>query len=550
MMFKRFLVLLLMLSSSLVLVCNRTYAEQPVKKVLLIYDTKTEIGSANDRVFALKNLLYHFNVQVFPIHESQVTKQDLLNNEYIFVLNNSDYLNPKLYMQLKQVKTTICYIGLGLKEFSKNLNIPIVTKGVKYDFTDIVYNNGLEINDFKQSFSGLSYYYPIKNIEVQSKDVKVYAGVSNGTEFNPVIMQYSNTWIVSILDFYDDLFLIFADILNEIFEQQLVQNNNIFIRIEDVHPFRDQQKLREIANYLYLQKVPFMVSLIPAYNNKNTNKLTHIQDIDGFANTIKYMIDKGASIVMHGYTHAGYGEVTGEGFEFWDGINNTVITNVNEAEYIENRIYLGVKTCVDNEIYPLAFEPPHYAMSTSGFLQVSQYFSTYCGQVQVSDTNFTTVTFPYVLNNTDSYKTVLPENLGYINGLKSEAVSRIKDKYSSISRVRGYSAGLFYHPNIDIKYLKEIINFFKQQNVNFYDLKQHENWVSSRDIKIESINGVITVNSSLNSNNISKYFGYVNVLLVIILFITLLVLVIVLLRFRQKNKLRFLKEIEDEAKTN
>src|SRR5699024_10990440 len=87
-----------------------------------------------------------------------------------------------------------------------------------------------------------------------------------------------------------------------------------------------------------------------------------------------------------------------------------------ERRYIENRLTRGVQELANYGLYPLAFEAPHYTMSQNGYQVASNIFSTYVGQIQLSDENWEIMdTTPYATQPTMlNGMVLLPETIGYV----------------------------------------------------------------------------------------------------------------------------------------
>ena len=215
------------------------------------------------------------------------------------------------------------------------------------------------------------------------------------------------------------------------------------------------------------------------------------------------MQDKGGSVILHGYTHQiGNEEVSGEGYEFWDMKNDKHIDEDIEI-YVKDRILSGLRLCINNGIYPLGFEAPHYAMNIHGYKEIKKYFSTYVGQYQNNDYNFVTNSPPYTIENSNAFNKLIPENLGYVDDTDMFSIDKIKENLKKLSMVRGYSGGFFFHPYLDIEYLKEVVEYLKDERVEFIDLKEQDNYVKVDDINIISKNGNIKVSYD-ESKSISK----------------------------------------------
>lgn len=179
------------------------------------------------------------------------------------------------------------------------------------------------------------------------------------------------------------------------------------------------------------------------------------------------MQQKGGTVILHGYTHQNNKEeVSEEGYEFWKRKENAPL-EMDIEKYVYDKVGKAIKECVKNNIYPLGFEAPHYAMDMRAYKEFKKYFSTYVGQYQSSNKRFTSAAYPYILKDTETFNILIAENLGYIEKENPLWLKEIQENFRQISMVRGYTAGVFFHSYIDINYLKELVDYFKNQNVDF-----------------------------------------------------------------------------------
>jgi uncharacterized protein YdaL len=505
-------------------------AEGSKKNVLLIYDRRQFFGYVGDVVTSYRELFGHFNVKVFEESEEKYKKGQIENFDFIFVIGiKGDFCNSYLLDDLKKTKKIVCWIGKGIERLlENNENISLRYKGesdnlVKIFYSDKYFDIGL-IDDFVI-------------VDSLSKNSKVYSWLSDGNAKYPYIIRENNYWYVSKAISYSVLFYIFADVLYDLFNEYNIEKNRIFIRIEDVHPFRDTEKLRAIGEYLNSKNIPFMIAMIPAYKRYNSSYITSLSENPDFVKTIKYLQELGGSIILHGYTHQYFERnLTGEGFEFWDGINDKPL-DLDIEKWIDKRIGLGIQESIKNGIYPLAFEAPHYAICQKGYKVLKNYFSTYCGHIQTSDQGFTTSTYPYTLHDTELFNKFLPENLGYVDPNNLLSINKIKNNLKEISVVRGFTAGVFFHPYLDIKYLKEIVEFIEDENIEFYDLKKEDNWVKWNNITIVSKNGEIKVDYSENTeqNSVKGAFTLGTKLLIVFVLIINIIFLIIFIRSKKRS---------------
>ncbi|SHK05539.1 DUF2334 domain-containing protein [Paramaledivibacter caminithermalis] len=507
-------------------------AEESKKKVLLIYDRRQIFGYIEDIVTSYKELFGHFDVEVLEESQENYKKGQAEDFDYIFVIGiEGNFSNLELIEDLKKTKKTVCWIGKGIEKLlENNENLSFRYKGESNDLVKILYGE-------KSFDTGLIDEFVI--VDNLSLKAKVYSWLSDGNNRYPYILRENNYWYVSKTITYSVLFYIFADVLYDLFNEYSIEKSRIFIRIEDVHPFRDTDKLRAIGEYLNSKNIPFMIAMIPAYKSPKSSYITSLKEKPEFIETIKYLQELGGSVVLHGYTHQAFGgELSGEGFEFWDGINDKPL-DLDIEKWIHERIGLGIQESIKNGIYPLAFEAPHYAISQRGYKVLKKYFSTYCGHVQTSDQGFTTTSYPYNLYDTELFNKLVPENLGYVDPDNPLVINEIKNNLKQVSVVRGFTAGVFFHPYLDIKYLKEIVEAIEAENIEFYDLRKEDNWVKWENITIVSKNGEIKTNYAKKDEDgpIKGSFNIgTKVLIIFVLFINIMFFIILIRSKKRANK--------------
>jgi uncharacterized protein YdaL len=100
---------------------------------------------------------------------------------------------------------------------------------------------------------------------------EVIATLSSEGGAIPYILRSGNFWYVADCPFEyvseTDRYLLFADLLHDMLGEDHPRSHRVLIRIEDVHPLEDPNRLRAVANLLHSEKVPFLISLIPYYVN-------------------------------------------------------------------------------------------------------------------------------------------------------------------------------------------------------------------------------------------------------------------------------------------
>ncbi|MDN9635852.1 polysaccharide deacetylase family protein [Clostridioides difficile] len=514
-------------------------------KVLIIYDSKKETAYNRDILNIMRTLLGRFSSDIELLklsnYDGEINK-NYYSHIFILGINENSYDNDKntknLISSLNSYKGTICWLGYGIENLleHKKYNLDYVGKT----------NNIVSVNYRGKSYN-LDEHYVFNIVESKDTNNKVIGGINDTLNKYPYIINDKNLFYVSKLDLDGVLFYIFCDSLNDIFNIKTFDKGRIFVRIEDVHAFREPKNLVEIADYLSSKNIPFTIALIPAYVNPKNHKVITLSESPEIVKAIKYMQDKGGTVILHGYTHQyKKEEVSGEGYEFWDGKKDEPLKE-NMKIFVKDRVLNGLRVCIENGIYPLAFEAPHYAMESEGYKELKKYFSTYMGQHQNNDKKFSTNTYPYIIRDTEEFNIFIPENLGYIDPEDKFTFQNIKENLDKLSIVRGFSGGFFFHSYLNIEYLKNTIEYLEKQNIEFMNLRDFNNWVKVEEIQIKNNGDEIIVNYDKDLDEITKSdarfksISNISKILIFIVSISVLIFVIIFIYFKRIDKKKFLK---------
>ncbi len=508
------------------------------ENALIIYENQKTFSYKENTINHLNELLYRFNKSVDSVYINDYKKGSLKQYDSIFVINIENEINDRdLLEDLSNYEHGIYWIGNGIEDF--------LSYSDKYD---LIYEkkinsiNELNYKGNKLTISSSDYFNVVNTIRQNSK---ILATMKDSYKEYPYVINNKNLYFIS--NYKIDQSFIFEDTLNDFYNIKNFEKGKVFVRIEDVHLFRDKDNLKEIADYLYSEGIPFMVALIPAYVDSKTGKINTIKDDPEFIKTIKYMQDRGGSVVLHGYMHSlDKREISGEGYEFWDMEKDEPISE-NIEEYVKDRVLSGLRLCVEKGIYPIAFEAPHYAMDQNGYTELKKYFSTYVGQYQNNNENFATSSFPYIIEGSKNFNILIPENLGYIERDNKFSIDIIKNNFYKLSMVRGYTGGFFFHPYMNLDYLKQVISYLKENDSEFLNLKDINNYVKIDDINIRSKDGKIDVTYDKNKSNekskseisFENSMSNINKIIVIFVSTVLVIFTIIFIFFRFINRRKF-----------
>ena len=433
------------------------------RSALVLYDEVTQ-----DYGTSLVNILGHFynEYDVNLINISKADLEEVKEVDALFLL--ATYFSFNYDINLIKV--------IGEREIQGNkitclIGTPPWLKRSKTmkSFTYVSYKG----NDYREGTYDL---FPV-DIDFDITLAKLHMG--DKTDETPLIARRGNLWIIQGFPIFGIHSWILGDALHDILEVKHKDDKNVSLRLEDVNPSysdRDIKNLEECIEYLHSENIPFFVVVYPVFIDRKSNKIITLAQNPKLISVLKKAEKMGGNIVMHGVTHQHqYMEVSGEGSEFWDMIEDKPL--YNEVEFFNERISYGLKIFKEAGLNPLFFEAPHYNLSLNLQFELSKYFSTLLGSVLISDRTYRiSQSFPFLIYKSYSGLMVIPEQLGYISVDDiSGSISSIKEKALKLKNiVRDPMACFFYHPFVNgVVPLKELISFFINEGFSFVNISSY-----------------------------------------------------------------------------
>ncbi|MFL5337419.1 MAG: DUF2334 domain-containing protein, partial [Geminicoccaceae bacterium] len=301
-----------------------------------------------------------------------------------------------------------------------------------------------------------------------------------------------------------DRAMVFADVLFDALAPTTQVRHRALVRIEDVGPDADPTELRAVADYLSSQGVPFSFGVYPSFRNplgeSRRNKglpiSLEMKDSRGVRDAIQYMINKGGTMVMHGWTHQysnvrnPYDGISGDDFEFFrahvDAATDDVVYDGPVAE--DSQAWAAGRIANSFTAFsaaglpaPTIFEFPHYAGSYADYQAVKArfkvryerglYFKGTLTGGPIDSTKYVGQFFPYPVTDVYGSK-VLPENLGNVelqefNNHPPRFPADIVASAKQNLVVRDGFASFFYHPYLGTSYLQQIVPQIKSLGYTF-----------------------------------------------------------------------------------
>jgi uncharacterized protein YdaL len=462
----------------------------PVKKVLVVVE-----GDYNLKSFAtaygrqMAELLGHFKTTTTIIGVTSYKPHDIDKYDDVFYIGfSANYqVSPEFSQDIFTTSKPVVWLNSGFEGFCKHHDV----QG-KFGFSVSQYEKNIPFASVKAG--NLVFTKGTRDlnlVQVSNKaGVEVWAtaiSVKPKKEM-PYMVKSKNLTYVADLPFVaaneTDRYLLFSEKLHDILGENHQETHKAIIRIEDVTPLHDPNKLREIADIFAERGEPFLVGVVPIYVNPGEDRRVTLTDRPELVDALKYMVRNGGSIVMHGVTHQ-YKGISTDDCEFWDGNNAKPIPGENSEDF-GKKLELGIDEFFKNGLYPIAWETPHYEASVKAYETFAKYFGTVVEQRMAIDNFDYGQYFPYIIEKDIYGQKIYPENLGYVPlnpnpDSSRSSVNRILKNAGMIHQVRDGIVSCFFHPFLDLNLLKELIDGLKSQGFSFVDLSNDVNWVRSRE---------------------------------------------------------------------
>lgn len=273
--------------------------------------------------------------------------------------------------------------------------------------------------------------------------------------------------------------------------------HRMLVRLEDVGPTTDPVQLRQIADLLSADRIPFSVALYPVYVGPVTQHPRarfSLKDRPQVVEAIRYMLAKGGTLILHGYTHQ-LGDKrnpddgqSGEDYEFLRVHYNAQHAIVydgtpasNAAAWTRGRIGMALAAIRAAGLPRPEFwqfpeygaSPAEYQVAAAEFLARTDRGSYAAGRPgHVKLQTLTEQSPPYLVR--DVYGgPVLPETLGYIARPSERASGPGSVRFllaaaaAQKAAVRDNVAGFYYHPFLGTGPLQRLVDGFRHEGYQF-----------------------------------------------------------------------------------
>jgi len=481
---------------------------QTPKAVILYEGDSRATGKAE--AIQIANLLGHFQIPFYLMPTEIYDAGELDNYQFAFLVGYekhyqlpqtllSDILNYRgRFFWLGNHIDQLLAIGGGQKTGLKFLGLIEGVKEVQY-----------------KSFALSKGNLVLNQVEAQA-GCQVMAWALKDNEKIPYVTKNGDFWYVGDLPFSyvtpSDRYLAFSDLLHDFLGIDHPVNHQALLRIEDVNPTSDPDKIKDIADILAKRNIPFLISLDSIYINPEVDEEIPLSSRPRLVDALKYAVSKGGTIVMHGATHQYHGISTAD-FEFWNAQESKPIREDSPA-YVEAKLKIALQECFNCGLYPLVWETPHYAASTVDYETIARHFSTACEQ-RIFFNNFDWgQVFPFIIEKDIYGQKILPENLGYIPLIAPNEKENIAQEKLEVEQIikdaglmncmRDGVAGFFFHPFLELSLLEELVDGVKAKGCKFINPRLMNNLVTFEDMAV--VSGRATIDLPVKDKYLREYY--------------------------------------------
>ncbi|MBU5321954.1 DUF2334 domain-containing protein [Sarcina ventriculi] len=357
---------------------------------------------------AIKNVLGVYGAKERCIKDVEYNYGELFNYDKVIIISNANISNSELILDLENFTGDIFWVGSGVSQILKD----------------------------------------------------------NVNEEHGTVWKINNIWNMVIIPNEFESFLTLTEAFNSFFEKENDEYLRMFLKITNVNTLSDSTKLREIADYLHSEGVPFIIVLDEILDIKNLNINENdiiYYNVKEFFSTIRYMIDKGGSVVIkNNFIHKNY------------------LANENDEKSILEKFIIE---CAKNNIYPLGIE----ITSEKDFEKLKNSFNTFMYSGELNNV----FKYPFIITDFQNSYNIITNNVGKIDSNNKNWLQNIEYNIKKLLKVKGSVGTVSYNSILDIEYLKQIVKSLNKENIKYFNLSYMKNKIELNKIEISSSNGDI-----------------------------------------------------------
>lgn len=512
-------------------------------RVLILHDSAGPWGYiGKEHAMLLENLLGHFDVSIRTQPVSLYTAGQINNFDATFYLGTT-YDEPSFYPEdsversryahfLQDVintSATVVWMNHNLWQLAWNWPIDSGLDsfesrfGFKYNgLVDLKYNRvmyqGTELGKavvhfanpgavldgcFEEASGQYACAPELNKTKVTDNSrakvrASAYSTIEAEAGYTPYIVQSGNFWFVGDLPFLHhsirDRYLAFADLLFDMLAIEPERTEpTALIRLDNIHPASDPDKLSKTLNYLQAENIAYAVAVTPSFvNNRYAD-----QNQDMGSGEISTLLEQHnrtglMSVVAHGLSHQWEGGdnpksgMTGDDYEFYRVTANhdlshnwlsALVDDQTSAERTSERLNISKATLESFGLTPFAWKAPYDMAGEADFLIAQELFPVYYGRVhyyspQGPEGRFVGQMFPWLIQRDRYDYRVIAENLGSIRsdvdvGYAATGADNILQNARYLAVVRDHLASFSFDINEPLSELKRVVEGLREEDYQF-----------------------------------------------------------------------------------
>lgn len=403
------------------------------KSILIIYEGKTRLGENFPILETLELYLRHFNVSIKSSYTEKIDNPVSNYDCVIYLGLQERKISEDLLRELSKVKNLI-WIEANIKQYAEYM-------GWK-DFEDYGYNSGYT-----------SIIYKDKSINFQL-DTPVYIGypktrrdlsfLYDSKRNIPWVWTKGNIWYFGRLDFRDNSFLVFFDLLHNILKEEHRENRRILLLIDEVNPLTSAEKLRELLLSHCCEEAPINLVIYPEVTRSRDTY--YIEDNRELLEVLKLVDEHNGSIIMGSYP------------------------NTRDIEEKVDRDLTGLARI---GVFPIAFKLPY--SDVEKYHRVSRYFRLILYNGLISIRSPKNVWYPV---NMDRFNPDNPEDYIYL-----------LEKAKDFMILRDVILGIAFPSYAPVENLRRLIYDIRSLGYEFLNLTEEPFYVESPYVKVMKVGG-------------------------------------------------------------
>jgi uncharacterized protein YdaL len=466
----------------------------PDAKTLLVYsDTRTRY-SLGDAVAAMKLQLLRVDTKLETIAADAVTPRQVAAADYVVVFcpQASPALSKPFLQSIADTRRPVLWVGYGAERLEK---LPPFQSEFAVS-AEATATTGVRVHYRGEEWPvPVTSWVPAALDPLNSSNSTVLMSTRGETGGSPVELPIC--WRTGHATFFvgvpasDAMNFLLADLVLDFYGVKETRPAQVFVRIDDYHCRRNHREFRRIVDYLYSAKRPFILSVIPAFQDAETGKVEELDAQPEFIETLRYAQARGARLIVQGYTHA-YQKGTCDSPEFWDAGQDAPIAE-DCAGYASDRAARGVRALLRHGLFPLGWQTPGYAASGRTYQEVGAIFSTGVERVPLSRATSRELFAPSGFTLDGFGRFIVPENMGFVRSAAPNATETVQTTAAILTKLRGTVAGCYIHSYQPLESVVALTEALDQHQTAWLDLAELDHWVQLPDTLLLTGNAERTV---------------------------------------------------------